>query len=914
MKKLVLLGLASIILATAVFVSINYFSNEKSETTESVSLAEESTIMKASLKEKKKTVEEKRATVEQREQFEFDMQKNPETGVIPREEKDRELQIALEQRDNLQNSEARAITSTFETRGPTNLGGRTRSLAVDLSDPTGNTMLAGAVSGGMFRTTNGGASWTKVSENDEIHNVSAIAQDPRVGFQNIWYYGTGEVNVGSNVLGTAYYYGQGIWQSTDSGVTWTQISSTNSPFETFTTVFDFINSLAVSPTTGELFVAAFGVISRYDGVNFNTELAGTNTGYSDVKVTSTGRVFAAFPGNNATLDGVHTSPTGNGSWTRISQNGTPATPVGWSAAGRTVLGIAPSNPNIVYALYVDGTAGIEADLWRWDQSTTTWTDYSSKLPDEAGGDLAGNDPFAVQGGYDLEVSVKPNDEDMVVIGGTNVYRIFDIVTDPEFLRIGGYENNASYALYDLGGGDTHHPDIQDLVFSPFDSDLLISGTDGGIHTADITDPIVGWTSLNNSYQTYQYYHVALDPQSGSDLVMGGAQDNGTTAGGNNAVTGLTNTTDMISVFGGDGVAASIGRTGTNTNTTDVQLYFGAQLGTLFAFRGGFTNIQPTGTSSSIFVTYFYLDTENNALYYVDGGDVHRTTDAPNVTAGTWTNIGGLTSLENIRSITTTPGTYNAASSYNLVGGQNGGVFKHLDPLNTNLNTASNITPAGASTASNSVVSGVAIHPTNPDIAMVVYSNYGINNIYLSTNMTSGSPSWTLVERNLASHSIRSVAITEASGEIGYFVGTGRGLYSSGDPTTTDWTLEGVNDVGLAIISGLVYRPADNKLLVGTHGNGMYLATISSTLSVESFEGKGNLTLYPNPATTDISFNLGDDSFSDVGYSIFDLTGKKISTGVLSSERKIDVERLKTGIYIVELKSGNKISTGKFVKK
>ncbi len=876
-------------------------------------MAEESASLKAS-KKKKKTIEEKQATVEQRQEFEFNMLKDPETGIIPIEATVEELRVALEERDKSLRSESRAVTSTFVNRGPANLGGRTRALVVDISDNTGNTMIAGAISGGVFRTTDGGASWTKVSANDEIHNVSAIAQDPRSGFQNIWYYATGELSGNSASLGTAFYRGQGIWQSTDSGVTWTQIAATNSPFETFTSIYDYVNSLAVSPTTGELFIAAFGAIVRYDGVNLNAELVGTSTGFTDVKVTSTGRVFAAFAGNNSTLDGVHTSPTGNGSWTRIAQNGAPATPAGWAASGRTVLGIAPSNPNILYALFTDGTAGIEADLWRYDLSGGTWTDYSSKLPDEAGGDLSGNDPFAVQGGYDLEVSVKPDNENFVVIGGTNVYRISNIITDPEFLRIGGYRNNSSYALYDLGGGDTHHPDIHDLVFSPFNNDLLLTGTDGGVHSGDVTSPIVGWTNLNNNYQTYQYYHVAIDPQSGSDLVLGGAQDNGTTAGGINAVTGLTNSTDMISVFGGDGVAASIGRTGTNTNTVDVQLYFGAQLGTLFAFRNGYTNIQPTGTSSSIFVTYFYLNTESNALYYADGDDLYRTNDAPNVTAGTWTNIGGLTSFENIRTIVSSPGAYNAASSFNLVGGQNGGVFKHDDPQNTNLNTASNITPAGANTSANSVVSGIAIHPTNPDIAMVVYSNYNVNNIYVTSDLTSGSPTWTLAERNLATYSIRSAAITEAGGEVAYFVGTARGLYSSSDPVNVDWQLEGVNDVGLAVISSLSYRPADNQLLVGTHGNGMYMATISSTLSVDSFEGKGNLTLFPNPATSEIQFNLTDSSFNDIDYTIYNLSGKRISSGVLDNgDNKIDVERLNSGLYIVELKSGDKVSTGKFIK-
>ena len=91
-----------------------------------------------------------------------------------------------------------------------------------VQDATSNTMLAGGISSGMFRSTDGGASWTKVSSNDEIHNVSSIAQDPRSGFQNIWYYATGEWTGNSASLGSAYR-GQGVWRSTDGGVTWSQI-------------------------------------------------------------------------------------------------------------------------------------------------------------------------------------------------------------------------------------------------------------------------------------------------------------------------------------------------------------------------------------------------------------------------------------------------------------------------------------------------------------------------------------------------------------------------------------------------------------------------------------------------------------------------------------------------------------------
>ena len=81
--------------------------------------------------------------------------------------------------------------------------------------------MAGGVSGGVFRTTDGGATWTKVSSNDEIHNVTTIVQDPTS--TNIWYYGTGEASGNSASLSGSSYLGQGIWKSTNGGLTWAQM-------------------------------------------------------------------------------------------------------------------------------------------------------------------------------------------------------------------------------------------------------------------------------------------------------------------------------------------------------------------------------------------------------------------------------------------------------------------------------------------------------------------------------------------------------------------------------------------------------------------------------------------------------------------------------------------------------------------
>ncbi|MBU3010461.1 T9SS type A sorting domain-containing protein [Polaribacter vadi] len=903
MRKKVL-GLLALVLVA--FVGIVLLSDKNEANNEVASLKK--------IKKKKKTIEEKMLYAKERELYELGFQINPTTGKIPLEEKEQEYNTAYKLLNT--KSKSSVASRSFISRGPSNLGGRTRALRIDVSDPTGNTIIAGGVSSGVFRTTDGGANWTKVSNNDEIHNVTAIAQDTRVDSQNIWYYATGEWSGNSASLGSAYR-GQGVWKSIDSGLNWSQIALTNSVHEAFDSYFDYVNALEVSPINGELFIAATGKIYRYDGTTMNVELemADDATGWTDVKIASNGRVFAAIEGTSKTA-GVTTSPTGNGSWTLLARNGNPT---GWSAAGRITLAVAPSNNDVFYALYNNGktsdassdTYEIEADLWKYDLSTSTWTNYSDKLPDESGGNSEGNDPFAIQGGYDLVVSVKPDNENFVVVGGTNPYKIENITTDVMFSRIGGYVNNLSYGTYSVGGTN-HHPDIHQLVFDPQDPTTLYSGTDGGIHKALVTVPSVAWTSLNNNYQTYQYYHVAMDPQSGKDIVLGGAQDNGTTVGGlDYASSAITDKSTMVSMAGGDGVAVGIGR-----NSNALRYYLGFQNGTIYQRKNGFLEITPDDSSSQ-FVTYFYLDPDNNeTLYYAGQSSLFVTNDAENITSETWTNLGTLPGTnEFIRTIATTRGTYNAATSHIYIGGQSGGIFRVSDPQNvTSISTSAvNITPASASKASGSIVSDIAIHPTNPDIVLAVYSNYGINNIYLTTNATAASPTWDLVERNLDVHSIRSAAITQVGSEITYFVGTAKGLYSSTDPTSIDWAIEGANDLGLAIISSLVYRPSDNKLLIGTHGNGMYETTIEETLSVSSFNDDLKLSIYPNPVATNVFLKSSlIDSNDDVTYEIYNLIGKSVKKGQLK-DAQINVENLTVGAYILNIKSKDLKQSVKFIK-
>src|SRR5690606_6292577 len=98
-------------------------------------------------------------------------------------------------------------------RGPYNVGGRTRALAIDLTNE--NVILAGGVSGGLWRSANGGQSWQKVTGSNDLQSITGIAQDPRAGHRHKYYYITGEYTGNSASATGAPYRGDGVYRSTD---------------------------------------------------------------------------------------------------------------------------------------------------------------------------------------------------------------------------------------------------------------------------------------------------------------------------------------------------------------------------------------------------------------------------------------------------------------------------------------------------------------------------------------------------------------------------------------------------------------------------------------------------------------------------------------------------------------------------
>ena len=369
-------------------------------------------------------------------------------------------------------------------------GGRVLAVTGAVGEP--NTYYFGGVGGGVWKTTDGGITWTPMSDKEKFSSIGAIAvaeSDP-----NVVYVGTGEACIRNNIL-----QGNGMYKSTDAGKTWHFIGLEDTRH---------IGRLAVHPKNSDIvFVAALG--HAYGRNAEHGVFRSTDGGKTWQKVLykddQTGAIDVVFDPSNPSIlyaalwqayrtpysmvsggpgSGLYRSADGGTTWTQIKGNGFPP-----GVLGR--IGVAVSaEPNRVYAL-------IEADkggLYRSDDGGEHWR-------------LVNDDHrFRQRAWYYTHIFADPKNPDVVYILNTGSYRSID----------GG----KSFTQLSTPHGDNHG-----LWIDPTNPKRLINSNDGG---ADIsTDGGLHWTSQENQ-PTAQFYHVIVDDQFPYHIY--GAQQDNTSVG------------------------------------------------------------------------------------------------------------------------------------------------------------------------------------------------------------------------------------------------------------------------------------------------------------------------------------------------------------------------------------------------
>jgi len=400
--------------------------------------------------------------------------------------------------------------------GPALMSGRIN----DMENHPNNARIlyAGAAGGGVWKSNDGGATFNPIFD-DYAQSIGVVKLDPKDPDNTIWV-GTGETWTRNSVS-----IGDGLYKSTDGGNNWKEIPG----FENS----ERIASIAINPeNTNEVYVAVLGALwsdSEDRGIYKTTDggeswnkilYIGPSTGASEIildpenpnilyasmwQFRRTGWGFNSGGENSA----LYKSNDSGKTWNKI-HNGFPK-----GKLGRIAIAMAPSENNILYTV-LETEEPSKNGLWKSTNAGKSWEHLNSDFG------------LTVRPFYFSRITVDPKNPDIVVKGGLN----------------GSISRDGGKTFKSLGN---MHSDIHDIVFDINNSDIMYTGTDGGVYRSwngGTTFEIVENLPLS------QFYQISVDDAEPYN-VYGGLQDNGSWYGPSSSPGGV-NARDWNSIGYGDG--------------------------------------------------------------------------------------------------------------------------------------------------------------------------------------------------------------------------------------------------------------------------------------------------------------------------------------------------------------------------
>ena len=699
-----------------------------------------------------------------------------------------------------------SATSTWSALGPGNIGGRVRSIVMNPSNSS--ILLAGSVSGGIWKTTDGGTSWKPKSDSLDLLPISAMLVDPVNS--NVVYAGTGEGWTNLDAI-----YGGGIYKSTNFGDSWTLLASTSGASAVN---FRNVMKLAADPT-GNIYAATKDYNYKYGPGEYSASgglFKSTNSGTSWTKISSSDFatnyfnpcdvialsstvIVFAVGSNGSTLGGIYRTTDGGTSWGKIASN-LPTT-----TYGRIALAPDPNNANTMFAAIESydrtpaGDAGLKG-IYKSTDAGVTWSLLTTppKIPSTSNMSY-----FRDQGWYDNVVTVDPANSNNIYLGGVDIMK-----------STNGGTSWSQLTFWDpFYGSPSIHADHHAIVFDKNNANTLFVGCDGGIYKS--TNGGGAWSNLNNGLEITQFYSGAVYKNGAT--YHGGAQDNG-------HVKYSGTGTLWTAVFGGDGGYAAQDQTNSSLMYEE---YVYLEISKSTNGGSNWTNAVSGLTDANdntkcLFIAPFAMDPESSPVLAAGSDKVWVTSNS----AGTWTQSSNLLSSgANVSAVA----VINAASPYlGFAGTTDGKIFRclSLDPA-SGVDTWTEITPAGNN---GGWVRRVVVDLTNKNKIYATYGAYNTSGTLKSRHVwasTDQGGTWGDISGNLPNVPVHTLAIDPTTSSTLY-VGTETGVYSTTNGGST-WSPFNAGMPLYAPTDELVIQNDTKALFAFTHGRGVF-STLPSIAS------------------------------------------------------------------------------------
>lgn len=671
-------------------------------------------------------------------------------------------------------AESRRVTATnldagWISLGPADGAGRMTALAPHPADD--GTVLAGAASGGLWRTTDHGESWTPLTDGLSDLSVGAVAYAP--SNPEIVYLGTGEAG-----LGSFFVPGIGLLRSSDGGETWFLPQPGDVVAEQFF-------ALSVDPRDEDVVLAATekGLLATTDGgASWDTLLAEpTLYGVTEIirSPADPDRLWAALWCFSHCPDGlgrVMESTDGGVTW-QPRTGGLPDAVLNNPLVNRIALAVAPSDDRVLYAaINTDRYTpqGPEVAIYRSTDGGASWAITGDPGP-----------YLLFQGWYDNAITIDPADPDIVIAAGVWYVRTDDggaswTTMDP--IRDGDWMGTATL------------PHVDGHAFA-WQHDTLWLGCDGGVWSSQ--DRGVTWNDRNSGLVTRQFYGLDIDPIR-TERLLGGTQDNKT-----NLRAGAD---DWRWVLDGDGFASAI-------NPLVPDLVYGTIYGTLIfrSFDGGdhWHQISPaTGGDPNPFKTPLVMRSDLPWQLYTGSSRVWQSVDAGSSWQALATEVAGNGTWSNdvVRAI-----AVSAADHDRLVIGKGSAIYASADG-----GARWSVTPTST------FVNAVALAPTDGRLALAGLARTPDGGAPLLRS-TDGGASWHPSATGLPPFAVQAVAVHPSDSAIA-FAGTDVGLYRS-DDGGIGWTAVG-DGLPAASVHEVKVAEDGTRIVVATHGRGIWELTLA----------------------------------------------------------------------------------------